>query len=68
MAKGGRTYIETMIKQYGTDWLVSVNPDSIQRSTKRIIKDMVNSTMDYGKYGQYFLESKFLENIIIACT
>ena len=68
MAKGSRTYIETMIKQFGSDWLVAVNPDNIQRSTKRIIKDMINNNIDYGKYGQYFLDSKFIENIIIACN
>jgi hypothetical protein len=68
MAKGGRSYIDNMVRQFGENWLIAVNPDNIQRSIKRIVKDMVNNGIDYGKYGQYFLDSKFLENLIIACT
>lgn len=68
MAKTGRSYLDSMVKQWGDDWLVAVNPDTIQRSIKRIVRDMARNTIDYEKHGKYFLDSKFIENVIIACT
>ena len=68
MAKNGRSYIDNMIRQFGDEWIVAVNPENIQRSIKRIVKDMIKSTIDYEVHGKYFLDSKFIENLIIACT
>lgn len=65
MAKSN--YIQNMVNQYGETWIVTVRPEDIQRSSKRIFKDMVYGNIDYEKYGKYFLDSKFLDNLIIAC-
>jgi hypothetical protein len=66
MAKSN--YIDNMIRQYGENWIVALRPEDIQRSSKRLIKDMVRGNIDYEKYGQYFLDAKFLENLLIAVT
>lgn len=68
MAKQGRSYIDNMVRNFGDNWIVSVNPENIQRSVKRIVKDMVKNTIDYEKHGKYFLDSKFIDNILIACN
>jgi hypothetical protein len=60
-------YFESMQKQFGDNWIITQNPDSIQRSAKRIVKEMVHGNIDYQKYGNYFLDPKFMENLIIAC-
>ena len=59
-------YMDTMIAQYGENWIVSMTPEDIQRSARRLIKEMVRGYMDYEKYGKYFLDTKFLDNIIVA--
>ena len=61
-------YIDNMIKNYGENWLVALSPEAIQKSTKRIVKDMVRGTIDYEKYGQYFLDGKFIDNLMVAVT
>lgn len=66
MAKNN-SYIGNMISQYGDDWIVALSPDNIQRSTKRIVKDMIRG-INYETYGKYFLDSKFLENLIIGVS
>ena len=68
MAKTGKSYLESMVKQWGPDWIVAVKPENIQRSCKRIVRDMIQNNVDYEKYGQYYLDSKFIENLIIACN
>lgn len=68
MAKASKSYLESMVRQYGEDWLTLANPENIQNSAKRIAKDMSKNTIDYEKYGKYFLDSKFMENLIIAYT
>jgi hypothetical protein len=55
-----------MIKQYGENWIVALTPDDIQRSSKRLVKDMVRGYIDYEKYGVYFLDAKFLDNLLVA--
>ena len=67
MAKNN-SYIDNMVKNYGDNWIVTTTPDNIQRSAKRIFKDMVKGTIDYQKHGKYFLDGKFLDNLIIACN
>lgn len=66
--KKPRTYFDNMIKQYGDNWIGALSPESIQRQGNRIVKDMVRGNVDYEAHGKYFLDSKFLENLIIACT
>jgi hypothetical protein len=62
------SYIRSMCERFGDDWIVAVKPEDIQRSGKRIVKDMVRGVIDYETYGRYFLDPKFLENLIIAVS
>ena len=61
MAKN--SYIQMMIAQRGTEWLSMIRPEEIQNSTKRIVKDMVKGNIEYEKYGNVFLDLKFMENL-----
>ena len=61
-------YFTSSIKHYGTeDFIVMLKPEEIQRAAKeRIFREMVRGRIDYTQFGQYFLDSKFLSNLIIA--
>ena len=59
-------FIQNMMKQYGENWIVALKPDDIQRFGKRIFKEMVKNQIDYQKEGNYFLDGKFLDNLIIS--
>lgn len=62
-------YFQDMKNKYqgNEDWINLVSTQDIQKSAvKRIFKEMVNGAYDYGKEGNYFLDSRFLENLIIA--
>ncbi len=61
-------YIGNMVSQYGEDWTARVTPDAIQRSTKRIVKEIAKGSIDYEEFGQQFLDLKFIENLIIGIT
>lgn len=65
---GRQNYITNMIKQFGDNWIVALKPDDIQRSAKRIFKEMVKGNFDYEQVGKYFLDGKFLDNLIIAAN
>jgi len=60
------SYFDNMIKNYGENWLVAMSPESIQKYSNRIVKDMVKGTIDYEKYGRYFLDGKFIDNLMVA--
>ena len=66
MAKN--SYIQMMIAQRGTEWLTMIRPEEIQNSTKRIVKDMVKGNIEYEKYGNVFLDLKFMENLLIGVS
>lgn len=68
MASETNNYFTSTIRRYGTDqFVVLLKPEQIQRSAKeRIFREMVRGQIDYTEYGKYFLDSKFLENLIIA--
>lgn len=66
MAANKNNYITNMIKQFGENWIVALKPDDIQRSGKRIVKEMVKGQYDYETVGKYFLDGKFLDNLIIS--
>lgn len=68
MANTKQNYLQMMVKNYGENWVVTQTPDNIQRSSKRIIKEIAKGCYDYEKQGQYFLNLKFLENLIIGLT
>lgn len=61
-------YFTSSIKHYGRDdFIVLLKPEEIQRSAKdRIFREMVRGRIDYVQFGQYFLDSKFLSNLIVA--
>lgn len=66
--RGGISYIQMMENQRGENWLVTLRPEDIQNSAKRIVKDMVRGNIDYEKHGWVFLDSKFMENLFIAVS
>ena len=61
-------YFTNMINQRGEDWIVTVRPDEIQNSARRIVKDMAKGTIDYEKVGRIFLDPKFIENLLIGVS
>ena len=61
-----KNYISQMISQFGETWVSLVKPEDIQKSARRIAKEMVLAKIDYEKYGEYFLDAKFIDNLIIA--
>lgn len=64
MAK--QCFFDSMMNQYGENWLVGLTVESIQKQADRIFKEMAKGQIDYEKFGQYFLDGKLLENLIIA--
>ena len=62
-------YFTSSIKRYGSpDFISMLRPEEIQRAAKeRIFREMVRGKIDYTEFGQYFLETNFLSNLIIAC-
>lgn len=64
MAKNN--YIKQMQNAYGENWIVALKPEDIQRAGRRILKEIVKGDFDYEDIGNYFLDLKFLDNIIIA--
>ena len=61
-----KNYISQMITQFGETWVSIVKPEDIQKNARRIAKEMVLAKIDYEKYGEYFLDAKFIDNLIIA--
>ena len=49
------------------DFVCMMKPEQIQRDAKnRIFREMVQGKIDYSVYGKYFLEAKFMDNLIIS--
>ena len=64
-------YFASMIRRYpdAPNFIVYLKPEQIQRSAKeRIFREMVRGQINYAEYGQYYQDSKFLENLIIAAN
>ena len=59
-------YIKQNIATYGPDWIVCLRPEDIQRSAKRVAKELVKGDFNLQEEGNYFLNAKFLDNLIIA--
>jgi len=68
MAKNNqqRNYITQQMQTFGEDWIVACKPEDIQKNGKRIVKEMVQAKMNYEQVGKYFLDSKFMNNLIIS--
>ena len=67
MGKNNNNYITSMEAKFGENWIFALTPENIQRSSKRVFKEMVTGKYDYEVVGKYFLDGKFLDNLIIAC-
>lgn len=67
MANKRMNYFDNMINRFGDNWIVALNSDDIQRSGKRICKELVKGQIDFEKQGNYFLDAKFIDNLIISC-
>lgn len=64
-----RCWFANMIRRYQDmpNFVNMIKPETIQRSAKeRIFREMIRGQINYSDYGQYFLDNKFLENVIIA--
>ena len=61
-------YITMNENRMGQNWINIIQPENIQRSTKRIVKEIAKGQVDYEKQGMYFQDMKFLENLIIGIS
>lgn len=61
-------YFKQNISKYGDQFISLVTPDQIQGQAKRIVKELVRGQIEFEKYGMYFLDLKFLDNLIIGIT
>ena len=66
MAK--QCYFDNMKQMYGDNWFVGLSPEMIQKQSNRIFKEMVKGYIDYEKYGNYFLDGKLTDNLIISAN
>lgn len=68
MANNQNNYFSLNIKKYNReDFICMMKPEQIQRDAKnRIFREMVQGKIDYSIYGKYFLDSKFIDNLIIS--
>lgn len=58
-------YFESNIQKFGQDFLDFKRTEEIQRDCKFIFRDMVFGNINYEKHGMYFMEPRFLEQLII---
>ena len=63
-----RNYFETNIQRFGVDFLDYKKVEEIQRDSKFIFRDMVYGNINYEKYGIYFMDPRFLEQLIIVSS
>ena len=67
--KQDNSYFGAMKRKFqdATNFIWYLKPEQIQKAAKdRIFREMISGTIDYSENGQYFQDSKFLENLIIA--
>lgn len=64
-----KNYFSYNIEQFGKDFIRQKSPYDIQKDArKRIFKDMIYGNIDYSKYGEYFTDHNFLDNLIIEAN
>ena len=69
MAAKTPCYFKQNIDKFNTPEFISlITPEQIQRQAKRIVKELVKGDIDFELYGQYFLDMKFMENLIIGLS
>ena len=63
-----KNYFETNIQRFGDDFLDCKKVEEIQRDSKFIFRDMVYGNINYEKHGIYFMDPRFLEQLIIVSS
>lgn len=58
-------YFKRQEDNRGENWIQSMRPEDIQYSAKSLFKEMIKGNIDYQKYSMYFLDPKFMDNLII---
>ena len=66
--KNSNNYFKQNIDKFGDTFVSLIPPDQIQNQAKRIVKELVKGDIELEKYGQYFLDLKFLDNLIIGVS
>ena len=61
-------YFKQNIEKMGDEFISLITPDQIQNQSKRIVKELVKGDIELEAYGQYFLDLKFLDNLIIGIS
>lgn len=61
-------YFKQNIDKFGDEFVSLVTPDQIQGQAKRIVKEIVKGDIELEKYGKYFLDLKFIDNLIIGIS
>ena len=64
-------YFTMMISRYNgiENFVPFLKPEYIQKTAKeRIFREMAKGQIDYSQFGQYYLDNKFLENLIVAAN
>lgn len=61
-------YFKQNIDKFGDEFVSQIPPDQIQGQAKRIVKELIKGEIEFEKYGKYFLDLKFLENLILGIT
>ena len=67
--KNDNSYFSYIKRKYPGDenFINKISAMQIQKSAKeRIFREMLRGSIDYAEYGKYFLEPKFLKNLILA--
>lgn len=67
MAKNNNNYFTSQINKFQTEEFVNLMaPEEIQRDAKRVCRELIKGKIDIGKYGKYFQDAKFVDNILIG--
>ena len=61
-------YFKQQIDKFGETFVSLITPDQIQGQAKRVVKELVKGEIEFEKYGQYFLDLKLLDNLIIGIS
>lgn len=68
MAADKNNYFKQNISRLGETFISLLPPDQIQVQAKRICKELVRGDIELEKYGMYFLDLKFLDNLILGIS
>ena len=64
--KGISYFAEERGRNNNPNFFVNMRDEDLRRQVKRIVRDMVRGSIKYEEVGMYFLDMKFLENLIIG--